>query len=546
MSGASAADMRSILSIPDPSVTQTPGASTSTPTTATKRKGPKPDGISRELYALIGSSAPTLTAQMSKPKYKPKPKNFAGGGRAAKWEWREFSNPARSDNLKLSHWVKATMDPNTEYPFAKYNVLPQSYTYSYDEYTNLLDEPGWTKEETDYLFSIVQEYDLRFYVIADRYNYPGGPPRTIEDIKDRYYGICKKLIRSRPWPGDDASKSQAVASVSYDKEREIKRKNYLASLESRTTEEIAEEEALFIELKRLEQTERNFARDRNELLRVFAGVESGLPGVAAQSVADEEEFALMMGDGKSTTRKRKNTMDVDSPVSLNPGYSAAAPQTPVRKSQSSKNSAQDALHCIHRTEVPQNATTTKAAHHPVYLRSYKIPAPRNAAAQRVAQVLGELGIRHERLVMPTRGNCQLLEQLLDAANALLDIKKVYDKVDQDIRVLQERLAERERQEEGGEGEGEITMEVLREGGDEVVDGIDVNANDDDPDADADADVDADADADADGETDRGVSQAPSARSSNDKLKSKRSASISSMASNSTSTTKISSRKRQRS
>ena len=38
-----------------------------------------------------------------------------------------------------------------------------------------------------------------------------------QDIKDRYYGICKKLIRSRPWPGDDASKSQALASVSYDK-----------------------------------------------------------------------------------------------------------------------------------------------------------------------------------------------------------------------------------------------------------------------------------------------------------------------------------------
>lgn len=88
MSGASAADVRSILSIPDPSTSQPPSASTSTPTTATapkQRRAPKPDGISRELYALIGSSVPTLTAQLSKPKYKPKPKNFAGGGRATKW-----------------------------------------------------------------------------------------------------------------------------------------------------------------------------------------------------------------------------------------------------------------------------------------------------------------------------------------------------------------------------------------------------------------------------------------------------------------------------
>lgn len=41
-------------------------------------------------------------------------------------------------------------------------------------------EVGWTKEETDYLFGIVQEYDLRFYVVADRYDFPGGPYRTIE------------------------------------------------------------------------------------------------------------------------------------------------------------------------------------------------------------------------------------------------------------------------------------------------------------------------------------------------------------------------------
>ena len=41
-------------------------------------------------------------------------------------------------------------------------------------------DPAWTKEETDYLFDIVREYDLRFYVIADRYEFPGGEPRTIE------------------------------------------------------------------------------------------------------------------------------------------------------------------------------------------------------------------------------------------------------------------------------------------------------------------------------------------------------------------------------
>ena len=50
-------------------------------------------------------------------------------------------------------------------------------------------------------------------------------------------------------------------------ERELTRKQYLRSLESRTPEQIAEEEALYLELKRLEQTERQFKKDRDDLLR---------------------------------------------------------------------------------------------------------------------------------------------------------------------------------------------------------------------------------------------------------------------------------------
>jgi len=38
----------------------------------------------------------------------------------------------------------------------------------------------WSKDETDYLFNIVHEYDLRWYVILDRYDFPGSPPRAIE------------------------------------------------------------------------------------------------------------------------------------------------------------------------------------------------------------------------------------------------------------------------------------------------------------------------------------------------------------------------------
>jgi DNA methyltransferase 1-associated protein 1 len=42
----------------------------------------KPEGMSRELYSLIGTSAPTLVAQLAKPRLKQKP-NL--GGRVKWW-----------------------------------------------------------------------------------------------------------------------------------------------------------------------------------------------------------------------------------------------------------------------------------------------------------------------------------------------------------------------------------------------------------------------------------------------------------------------------
>jgi len=77
MSAISAADVRSALSLPTP----TPGPSQPRKSHA---QGPKkPEGISRELYALIGTSAPSLAATLAKPRLKQKP-NFSGRG-TVKW-----------------------------------------------------------------------------------------------------------------------------------------------------------------------------------------------------------------------------------------------------------------------------------------------------------------------------------------------------------------------------------------------------------------------------------------------------------------------------
>lgn len=73
------------------------------------------------------------------------------------------------------------------------------------------------------------------------------------------------------------------------------------------------------------------------------------------------------------------------------------------------------------------------------MRSFKLPYPKAAIAPKVTQALTEIGISHARLVMPTRDNIAALESLIDAASALVETKKLVDKVDADIRVARIRL-----------------------------------------------------------------------------------------------------------
>jgi len=144
-------------------------------------------------------------------------------------------------------------------------------------------------------------------------------------------------------------------------ERELTRKKYIESLKSRTPQQIAEEESLYIELKRLEQNERRFAREREELLRMVAGVESGLASVAIE----DEMGAVIFGTagsggtssgaatplsnipgGLSDPRKRKKgafaSGELDSPIVGASGL-FGTPQTPTRRQTPYKPSPQGLL-----------------------------------------------------------------------------------------------------------------------------------------------------------------------------------------------------------
>jgi DNA methyltransferase 1-associated protein 1 len=102
------------------------------------------------------------------------------------------------------------------------------------------------------------------------------------------------------------------------------RKQYLTGLQNRTPEQIAEEEALYIEVKRLEQTERRFVKERDDLLRTLAGIDSGLAGLRV----DPDAASSFTMDSK---KKKMKGIELDSPSVGSPlGLSNVIP-LPKRK-----------------------------------------------------------------------------------------------------------------------------------------------------------------------------------------------------------------------
>jgi len=47
----------------------------------------------------------------------------------------------------------------------------------------------WTPEESEYLFKLAIEYDLRWYIIHDRYEYPG----TARELEAGFHSIYSSV-----------------------------------------------------------------------------------------------------------------------------------------------------------------------------------------------------------------------------------------------------------------------------------------------------------------------------------------------------------------
>nr|QNH82061.1 SWR1-complex protein 4 [Pogostemon cablin] len=336
----------------------------------------KPDGISREVYALTGGIAPLMPAvDVNHFKRKAQPDN-----EKITWHWLSFTNSARKDNLQLYHWVRVVngVPPTGDYSFAKYNKSVDVIKYTDEEYEKHLTHKDWTKEETDQLFDLCERYDLRFVVIADRFT----SSKTMEELKDRYYSVSRAIFNARASsPGDVAG--NPLIKEPYIASQETERKRALSLLLSHTKQQERKDVEVLARAKRITEARKS----------IKASVE---PKVTA--ISDNEH----LGVDKDMT---------------------ADPVTPNSNSQ-----------------IPSSATTNPVSETSsvvaslrmlrVYLRTYALDQMVQAASssaglrtiKRVEQTLQDLGVNLKPKV-PTKAVCGEHLELRKEILTLLNLQK---------------------------------------------------------------------------------------------------------------------------
>ena len=237
----------------------------------------RPEGMHRELYALLCSdnkdNPPIIPSDVM-----PVVGGVGGGYKQMKaklglkkvrpWVWMPFVNPGRKDGFKLFHW-RRKVDEGKDYPFSKFSKSVELVEYSDAEYQAHLQSDDWTKAETDHLMDLCQLFDLRFIIIQDRWNRDRfKTPRSVEDLKERYYNICNKITKLRTPLG------QELKLKMFDAAHERKRKDQLVKLYDRTPEEMEEEQELLDELRKIEQRKKEREKKTQDLQKLITAADS--------------------------------------------------------------------------------------------------------------------------------------------------------------------------------------------------------------------------------------------------------------------------------
>ncbi|KAA8908913.1 hypothetical protein TRICI_004726 [Trichomonascus ciferrii] len=490
---ASSSDVRDVLELPKNAAPRPPPA---------KKFKPEPkklDGLQRELYSLLGENTPPIAVDTKKFKDKPNWRQ-----KATPWVWANFKPGGRDDDLTLGHWVRGVAHAeDEEHAFSKFNVkidVPELDEADYKAYR----KAGWTFDETKYLFDLCRQYDIRWLIIHDRYDYPDSKRkeqeekekeqfkdeeeqesvkmetkkededvemedtdsakekekdkakdteekekkkkeqdptgRGLEDLKERFYDVYRALFKVRQEKGEELSPQEEdlVKQMNFSKEAEKKRKEHLERLLSRSPAEVAEEEALVMESRKLEAAAERMMNERQELLRLLDAPTSSSSITQYQTSQGLSQLTNNLLSDKSKRRKEVAPSGVSSGPLGNSANVQKVAQAGNNKKAMSPGAAAVAATLQKKLSAKEEAAYGISYHEKlssgVHFRSNKISTAKPTIQSKVNAVLTELALP-ARPIMPTARVCAKFESIQQSIGVLLEAKKQADKLDAEIKVL---------------------------------------------------------------------------------------------------------------
>lgn len=423
----------------------------------------RPEGITRELYALLGENAAPVA--VTEHRFKDKPKFL---GTVAAWKEQDFRNSGRTDDLELKHWVRQSSDNDEsqmQYQFARFNIKVDVLEYTDSEYDSVLKEDDWSREETDYLFSLIRENDLRWIIVADRYEWR-GKDRSMEDLKARYYTVCKSVLEWRtPVTSMSSEQMTLFNAMHYNKEQEVERKRILEKQLLRTPAEVEQEQHLVTELRRIYDSHQNLLAERNELFDKLDYPKS--EGSIAAYLGSAGLTALVQKMQEGTKKRKSIAVPTNGPAQEDSkAASTSSPAISRRESiaepprasghQRTESAAstintptqKDKKQAVVKTLTKAEEAQYNLSHHEklqpgAFFRSTKINLPKGQAfINKSPAIFAELGIP-PNLTMPTLTTCTKYETLCKEIAQLMDLRKQIEKVEQETKTFkaQENLTE---------------------------------------------------------------------------------------------------------
>ncbi|KAL4482206.1 hypothetical protein ABPG72_017987 [Tetrahymena utriculariae] len=197
----------------------------------------------KEVWNITGGLFPLIPTSNNKSKDEP----------VRQWSYSPIVQKSQQISSIL-HWVPVT-DKDKLFSCEKFNIKIDLVDFNEEQYNEYLKEldPSWDYEETKYLWDLCQRFDLRFIIIADRYD--EKKCRSIEDIKQRFYSVTRRLLEIRN------QQNHALYNYKYDPEYERVRKFELEKFLMRTKETTEQEKIL---LENLKKTEVQIKREERE------------------------------------------------------------------------------------------------------------------------------------------------------------------------------------------------------------------------------------------------------------------------------------------